>query len=152
MNNRPVFVLDDDGEELDIVKEIWQELDCTHPLEVFGSTEKFLQRMSEKNVNPFLIISEVNLDTMDGFTLRQKLCSDVEMSYKSIPFVFWSTAASNEQIKVAYDSGGHGFFLKGYTYQEIKKSLSIIMTYWSKSEAPVLPNQRRDMKQIRKST
>ena len=148
MNNRPIFVLDNDGEELDMIQEIWQEMSFNHPLEVFSNTEKFLQRMSERNVNPFLIISDVNLGKIDGFTLRQKLCSDVEMSYKSIPFVFWSTTASNDQIKVAYDSGGHGFFIKGFTYQEVKKSLRIIMSYWSKSQVPELPNQRSDRQQL----
>ena len=149
MNDRPVFVIGNDGEELDMVKEIWQELSFRNSLEVFSSTEKFLGRMIEGNVNPFLIISDINLDKIDGFILRQKLCADLELSYKGIPFVFWSTTASNEQIKVAYDSGGHGFFLKGFTYQEMKKSLTIIMSYWNKAKVPDLPNQFRNRQHLR---
>ena len=139
MNTGPVFIIDDDAEELDIVQEIWQELSFKNTLEVFTDCERFLKRMEEKDINPFLIISDVNLAKMDGFALRQKLCESIELSYKSIPFIFWSTVASNEQVKHAYDSGGHGFFFKGSTYAEIKKSLNLIMSYWSESVVPELP-------------
>jgi hypothetical protein len=73
---------------------------------------------------------------MDGFALKQKLAEEAALSYKSIPFVFWSTTASNDQIKKGYDSGGHGFFIKGVSYAEIKESLNLIMTYWRTSKSP----------------
>jgi CheY-like chemotaxis protein len=122
-----------------MVQEIWNELNLENALEVFADAEKLLSRLREKNVNPFIIISDVNLPKMDGFTLRETLAEDTTLSYKSIPFIFWSTSASNEQIKHAYDSGGHGFFFKGQTYTQIKESLGIIMTYWKASKCPTVP-------------
>jgi CheY-like chemotaxis protein len=139
MENPPVFIIDDDNEELDIIQDIWKELNFDHPLEVFDDVDRLFTRLNEK-VNPFVIISDVNLPKVDGFSLREKLANDFSMSYKSIPFIFWSTSASNDQIKRAYDSGGHGFFMKGNTYREISKSLQIIMTYWKTSRVPALPH------------
>jgi FixJ family two-component response regulator len=142
MTNSPVFIIDDDNEELEMVKEIWSELQFTNELELFSDPFKLMHRLGDDKVNPFIIICDVNLQKLDGFTLRQKLSDDVKLSYKSIPFVFWSTTASNEQIKKAYDSGGHGFFIKGSSYKEIKDSLNVIMTYWKASKSPVLPSSR----------
>lgn len=138
MNNGPVFIIDDDPEELEIVKEIWKDVGRGHGIEVFTDPHSLIARLREK-INPFLIICDVNLGKMDGFELRKRLCDEQALSYKSIPFVFWSTSASNEQIKRSYDMGGHGFFIKGTTYLEIKESLNLIMKYWTVSKAPELP-------------
>lgn len=136
MINAPVFIIDDDTEELDIVQEIWESLPFTNALETFDNPEKLIARLSEERINPFIIICDVNLPKMDGFELREKLASENQSRYKSIPFAFWSTSASNEQIKKAYDSGGHGFFMKGSTFEEIKDSLNAIMIYWKRSKVP----------------
>ena len=138
MDNAPVFIIDGDKDELDIIQEIWQEFNFPNPLELFPGPDALLDRLKTSDVNPFIIITDVNLPKIDGFTLRQKLADDPSLRYKSIPFVFWSTTASNEQIKKAYDSCGHGFFLKGRNYAEIKDSLNRIMTYWMSSKVPVL--------------
>lgn len=138
MNNAPVFIVDDDIEELEIAREIWEELSFQNPLEVFSDPYDLIDRLNE-NINPFIIICDVNLHKIDGFTLRQRLSDEAALSYKSIPFVFWSTTASNDQIKKAYDLGGHGFFFKGETYTQIKESLLIIMNYWTNSKVPHLP-------------
>jgi CheY-like chemotaxis protein len=135
MKNAPVFVIDDDLEELEMIQDIWQDLNFTNKLETFSSIDQMIDRLKE-NINPFIIISDVNLPKIDGFALKQLLAEEPDVKYKSVPFVFWSTTASDEQIKKAYDACGHGFFIKGSTYTEIKDSLNIIMSYWHNSKAP----------------
>jgi CheY-like chemotaxis protein len=135
MNNAPVFIIDDDTEELEMIQDIWQDLDFSNALEIFSDPHQLIDRLKD-NINPFIIISDVNLLKMDGFELRQRLADEPNIRYKSIPFVFWSTVASDEQIKKAYDAGGHGFFIKGSTYTEIKNSLNVIMVYWKASKSP----------------
>lgn len=139
MEKPPVFIIDDDKEELEMVEEVWGELAFGYPLEVFNDVDSLFARLQDQ-VNPFLIIADVNLPKVDGFTLREKLAGEIATSYKSIPFIFWSTTASNDQIKRAYDSGGHGFFIKGFTYKDIRDSLEIIMTYWKASKVPTVPS------------
>jgi PleD family two-component response regulator len=73
---------------------------------------------------------------MDGFELKKRLYEDDSLNYKSIPFIFWSSQASVEQIKKSYDLGGNGFFIKESTLSELKASLIGIMQYWLKSRVP----------------
>ena len=141
MNNRPVFIVDDDTDEREIIQDIWQELDVKNPLLFFSSGQAVLEHLKKDPTNPFIIICDVNLPQMDGFTLRQRFAEESTLHYKSVPFVFWSTAASNDQIKKAYDYGAHGFFLKGENYSQIKESVNIIITYWTTSQAPVVNGQ-----------
>jgi CheY-like chemotaxis protein len=130
--------VDDDFEEREIIEEIWGELDIANPLLFFESGKAVLEHLQRDPTNPFLIICDVNLPQMDGYELRQKFTNEHSLHYKSIPFVFWSTAASNEQIKKAYDYGVHGFFFKGRNYAEMKDSLKTIMSYWKTSKVPVV--------------
>jgi DNA-binding NarL/FixJ family response regulator len=58
------------------------------------------------------------------------------MTDKSVPFIFWSTSASEAQIKRAYDLSAHGFFLKGRDYSDLKEKIREMVAYWSDSLAP----------------
>lgn len=138
MNHRPLFIVDDDVEERDIIKEIFQDLNVPNPVLFFDTGYEVLEHLKNDPTNPFLIICDVNLPLMDGFTLRQRFADENSLHYKSIPFIFWSTTASNDQIKKAYDYGAHGFFFKGNSYAEIKQSLSTIISYWMTSKSPVV--------------
>jgi PleD family two-component response regulator len=73
---------------------------------------------------------------MDGFELKRRLYEDDSLFYKAIPFVFWSSEASKEQIKKSYDLGGNGFFIKESTFNAVRTSLVEIMQYWLKSKVP----------------
>jgi len=138
MDNSPVFIVDDDTDEHVIIKEIWEELGQNNQLFFFDSGMAVLQHLKDNPTNPFLIICDVNLPQMDGFELRNRISEETAIHYKGVPFVFWSTAASNEQVKRAYDIGAHGFFLKGETYKTIKHSLEVIISYWKTSKAPII--------------
>ena len=85
---------------------------------------------------PFLIISDINLPRMNGFELREKILKEASMSDKTIPFIFWSTTASEAQVKQAYELSAHGFFIKGRTFRELKEELGEIVRYWTMSLAP----------------
>lgn len=136
MNNAPIFIIDDDLEELEIVQEIWQELGFENSLEVFSNIDDMLFRLVQEDTTPFLIISEVHLPGMSGLDLCEKLAKDPVIKNKNIPFLLWSIASSKETIKRANDCGGHGFFLKGRDWNAIKDSLQMIVNYWNASQRP----------------
>jgi DNA-binding NarL/FixJ family response regulator len=85
---------------------------------------------------PFIIICDVNLPKMDGFELRKKLLETGSRKFRSVPFIYWSTYASDAQILKAYDLSAHGFFIKGTNFNEMKESFEYIIKYWTKSMMP----------------
>ena len=136
MNTSPIYIVDDDKDDQDIVKDAVRELGLTNELKFFMTAEEILKELKSKKEVPFIIISDINLPRMDGFELRKKILREADITDKSIPFIFWSTTTSEAQIKKAYDLSAHGFFLKGRTYKELKDGLEEIVRYWSKSLAP----------------
>ena len=136
MNNNPIYIVDDDEDDQQIIKEVVAELSLANELKFFYTAEAVLNELRKSDLIPFIIISDINLPGMDGFTLREKILTETSMSDKSIPFIFWSTTASEAQVKRAFDLSAHGFFIKGRTFKELKEELGEIISYWSKSLAP----------------
>src|SRR5688572_25373464 len=108
----PVFLVDDDLDNYEIMEVIFKELGYKNELIHFQNGEALLGYLKHVHSKPFLILCDVNIPIMDGFELKEKILEDGKLNYKSIPFIFLSTIASEAQIKKAYDLGGHGFFIK----------------------------------------
>lgn len=136
MNTNPIYIVDDDHDDEQMIKESFMELGIRNEVKFFWSAEGVLKELKNNPVVPFLIISDVNLPKMSGFELREKILGEASITHKSIPFIFWSTSVSEAQIKRAYDLSAHGFFLKGKSYTELKDKLQEIVKYWDDSLAP----------------
>lgn len=135
MNTNPIYIVDDDSDDEDLIRDALEELNIKNEVKFFRTAEGVLTELRKEDV-PFIIISDVNLPKIDGFALREQILNEAEAKDKSIPFIFWSTTASDAQIKRAYDLSAHGFFIKGRTYSELKEKLQEMVKYWSDSMAP----------------
>ncbi len=136
MNLHPIYIIDDDLDDKEIVQEVWNKIGLKNKLVFFNSGEELIKRLNQDVQNPFLIICDINLPKMNGFEIREKLLSDPETKYKTVPFIFWSNSASHSQIKKAYDLAAHGMFIKGSTMEELEKTFIRIVEYWQVSLKP----------------
>jgi CheY-like chemotaxis protein len=136
MNLHPIYIIDDDIDDKEIVQEVWNEIGLENKLVFFNSGDELIERLNHDTHNPFLIICDINLPRMNGFEIREKLLSDPETRYKTVPFIFWSNSASKAQIKKAYDLAAHGMFIKGSSMEELKKTFTRIVEYWQVSLKP----------------
>lgn len=138
MNPAPVIILDDDLDEHDLVKDIWKDLKPSYPLILFTNGAQLLDYLRSDEEIPFVIISDLHLPLMDGFELRKQILENDSSKFKSVPFIFWSGTANENQIKKAYDLASHGFFIKPSSFNELKDLIKDIIAYWHKSEIPFL--------------
>ena len=137
-NLGPVYIVDDDTDDQQLIKEIWQDLKIEHPLRFFDNGKEVLHHLKQDATTPFLILSDVNLPVMDGFELRKAILDDSTMENKSVPFIFWSGNTSNGEIKKAYHLAVHGFFIKAGSYEKLKDTIRKIFDYWCRSQQPVM--------------
>jgi DNA-binding NtrC family response regulator len=134
---RPIWIVDEDIDEQDLVKDIFEELNLSNPLELFQNAEQLLTKLEDVNAAPFIIIAEVNLAKLGGFELREQMLNNPDEKFHSVPFIFWSTQASAAQIRKAYDLKAHGFFRKAAEFEQWKSTLKKIIDYWTSSLTPV---------------
>jgi CheY-like chemotaxis protein len=137
MNNSPIFIVDSDMDDQELLQQAWEELGFSNKLYFFKNAEDALHQLETKDVVPFLIISEINLPKMSGFELKGYLMEHKLTNYKSIPFVFLSATISQKQIERAYDLCTNGVFKKHESFSKLKQQLVDIAKYWAESLVPM---------------
>lgn len=80
-------------------------------------------------LKPDLILLDICLPRVDGYSVCRSLRCDVEID--KIPIVFMSSKNQEEDIKEAFDSGGNDYLLKPFTKEKL---LDIIEKNISKGE------------------
>jgi CheY-like chemotaxis protein len=128
--NGPIIFIDDDVDDGEILEDTLRELSVTNPLLCFSNGAEALAYLRETTEKPFLILCDINMPVMDGIQLRETINGDDELRKKSIPFVFYTTSATNSAVHDAYEMSVQGFFVKEHNAEKIKKLIECIVTYW----------------------
>jgi CheY-like chemotaxis protein len=137
MNKRgPIVIIEDDADDQDILTEIFRELNYNNELIFFSDSFKALQYLTETEVEPFLVLSDINMPKLSGMELREKVINNEDLRLKSIPYLFFSTSAEQRDVIDAYSRSIQGFFVKPDGYDKLKKVLVKIVEYWQECESP----------------
>ena len=132
----PVVIIEDDAEDQEILTEVFQKIKFPNKIIFFTDGQEALDFINQSDTLPFLILSDINMPKLNGFELRSKLKTDVELHIKCIPYLFFSTALTQKAVIDAYSMSVQGFFVKPNTMPELEKTIGIIMNYWKMCAAP----------------
>ena len=136
MNTGPVWIIDSDIDDQEMVREVWEELKLKNELRFFEGADEVMNMLAKAETAPFIIISELHLPKTDGFELRKRMLGTGSKKFKSVPFIFWSADATEEQITLAYNLSVHGFFIKDTRFEERKNTFKNIINYLRRSKMP----------------
>jgi CheY-like chemotaxis protein len=132
-----IIIIEDDHDDQQILKEIFQELGVTNSLvflEDGDAAYNYLMSMPEK---PFLIICDINLPKVNGVELKQKIDTTDYLRRKAVPFVFLTTSDEEATVDDAYRvTNLQGYFKKASSMQEIKQRVKLILDYWTEAVHP----------------
>ena len=134
--NGPVIIIEDDADDQDVFKEVFEKLNYKNEIILFSDSQKALDYLSRSDIAPFLIISDINMPVMNGFLLRDKVRTDFQLHIKCIPYLFFTTASSQKSVIDAYSLSVQGFFVKPSSMKELEETIRVIMEYWIKCVAP----------------
>jgi CheY-like chemotaxis protein len=127
----PIIILEDDIDDHEIFTEALNALGVKNELIIFTDATKALDFLLVTPKQPFLILSDINLPGMNGLTFRSVIQQNEYLKSKSIPFIFFTTGTSKQQVKAAYDLTVQGFFIKPSSFIELQSRLKAIVDYWS---------------------
>lgn len=135
-SDAPVIIIEDDCDDQEILLEVFKSLHYTNEIFCFPDGQQALDFLNNSDIIPFLILSDINMPKLNGFALRDKIKMDAKLQAKCIPYLFFSTAASQEAVIKAYSLSVQGFFIKQTKISEIEKTISVIMEYWKRCMSP----------------
>jgi CheY-like chemotaxis protein len=134
--NGPVIVIEDDLDDQEFLTDIFKKLNYQNEILFFSDGQKALDHIDKTDDLPFLILSDINMPKLNGFALREKLKTDIKLSNKCIPYLFFSTALNQKAVIDAYSQSVQGFFVKPSSMAELEKTIMSIMEYWRRCAAP----------------
>ncbi|MFP9099600.1 response regulator [Flavobacterium sp. RHBU_24] len=132
----PIIFIEDDLDDQEIITEVFKELNYANELIFFSDGEKALTYLTVTEVEPFIIFSDINMPKLTGMELRAKVHQNEDLRLKSIPYLFFSTQAEQQDVINAYSKSIQGFFVKPSTYGELKDTIHAIVYYWQICVSP----------------
>lgn len=133
----PIILIDDDVDDLESFTEVIMGITKVHEVIPFSNSDAALTYLTDNSdVNPFLILSDINLPKLSGIELRDKIRNNEEIRLRCIPYLFFTTAIGQKDLIDAYSKSIQGFFIKPSDYNELKDIMKAIITYWGFCKAP----------------
>lgn len=132
----PIVIIEDDLDDQDILADIFKELNYENKLIFFGDSSQALEYLTDTDVEPFLVLSDINMPKLNGMELREKIHNNEDLRMKSIPYLFFSTSAEQKHVIDAYSRSIQGFFIKPNNYEKLKSTIKKIVEYWQECESP----------------
>lgn len=132
----PIVIIEDDTDDQDVLAEIFKELNYSNELIFFGDSIQALEYLTDTDIEPFIVMSDINMPKLNGMELREKIHNNEDLRMKSIPYLFFSTSAEQSHVIDAYSRSIQGFFIKPNQYEKLKSVIIKIVEYWKECESP----------------
>ncbi len=137
MKSHPIILVEDDADDIAILKEVLAELHLPYEIIWFKNCIEAWQYLATTSDSPFVILCDINLPLQNGIEFKRQIDENPVLRRKSIPFIFYSTSASQKLVTEAYTQlTVQGFFKKEYDFEAIKNQMRIIMAYWAICKHP----------------
>ena len=135
--NGNILIVEDDIDDKELLEDLIVDLGITNTIIWKPNGAEAFSFLCTTTEPMFIIFSDINMPIMNGLELKRKIDADKELRRKSIPFVFYSTAASKQAVTEAYtELTIQGFFIKGSDYNKTKAVVNNIIQYWKECIHP----------------
>ncbi len=131
-----LLVVEDNKGDQTILKEAFLALGIANEIVVVDNGKEALTYLKGDEVQPILILCDINMPVLDGLQLREEIFNDKKLRMKSIPFIFMSSDGSEENIEKAFEYSVQGYFEKAKDFHSAVELLNIIINYWKASKLP----------------
>ena len=132
----PIIVIEDDADDQELLIEIFQKLNYENKIIYFHDGNEALDYLNRTDVQPFLILSDINMPKINGFELRNKIFTNEQLLTKCIPYLFFTTSGTRQSVIDAYAISVQGFFIKPTSFDGLENTIRKIVDYWKECIAP----------------
>jgi len=139
--NGDIIVIEDDIDDREILIEAFEQVmaenNYSNKLVVLEDSAIVIDYLKETASDPFLLMSDINMPKLDGFTLRDRIYNDPQLKDRCVPYIFLTTSGDNEKyIQKAYQMSIQGFFAKPVSFIGYKQLITEILAYWKMCKTP----------------
>ncbi len=112
---RKILIIDDDIELLKMLKKYFT-LNATDPYEII-TAQNGMEGLDKINAQPDLILLDINMPTIDGIEVCQKIREQV-----NCPIIFLTARVEEQDIVNGLSVGGDDYILKPFRLNNLSES------------------------------
>lgn len=131
--HRDILIIEDDEDDRDILKEIFLDLGYRNKLIFFHDGVEALEYLRRPEIEPFIVISDINMPKLGGFELRSLILEEEIFMDKDIPYIFISNAQEEYSLKQANNLSIQDYIHKGNDYNKYKEKIKNLVDYWKEN-------------------
>lgn len=134
--NGAIIIVEDDKDDQEIFSDVFKELNYKNEIIFFDDGQEALAYLIENTAEPFIVFSDINMPKLNGIELRKQIHENEDIRLRTIPYLFFTTSAAQEDVVDAYSKSIQGFFVKPSDFQELKRLVKTIIEYWKECISP----------------
>jgi len=130
-----ILLVDDNEDDALMAKHAFAKLAIPHQLQVATDGREALEYLNctgkfagRKNVLPDLLLLDINMPGMDGFSLLKAMKADKAL--RKIPVVMLTSSASHEDVSRSYECGAASFLTKPDSFDGYHSLMGQFSSYW----------------------
>jgi CheY-like chemotaxis protein len=134
--NGAIIVIEDDKDDRELLQSVFDALEVKNEIIFFSDGSAALDHLNDFTVQPFLILSDVNLPKINGLELKKIVQKNALARLRRIPFIFFTTSPDTKSLQDAYSESVQGFFIKPSDYARLEDIIKTILLYWRECKSP----------------
>lgn len=123
-----ILFIDDNAADYHMFLESLARIDFTCPIKWIDNGDKALQYLSRKSVNPTLIILDLNLPGVNGYTVLKYIKN--EKDKRKIPVIIFSSSDHKRDIELSYRNYANSYVRKPDNLEAYQNFALEIRNYW----------------------
>jgi DNA-binding NtrC family response regulator len=135
----PIVIIDDDADDQEILKLAFSNLGYKNPVSYFIQPSEALTFLQREEVLPFIILSGIHMNKVNGFDLKKTIMEDKRLKLKCSPFIFYGNGSTPHEVRRAYCESVQGIFSKADSLESIQQTIKTIIDYWRIAVEPDNP-------------
>lgn len=129
-----ILLIEDNEDDVFLLKEAFKNIPDARIEKVMKDGEKVIEylfeKLAEPDVDPFILLLDINLPGLNGFEILEKIKNNTEL--RVIPVVFLTTSNNTEDIKKSYRLGAASYICKPGDFHDYQSLTKDIVEYWKK--------------------
>lgn len=127
-NSWPVWVVEDNDNDFQLLADAWRHADLRHQLTRFKDGDALADRMRISEERTALILLDIKMPARDGHQLLSEIKRDCR--FGKTPVVVLSTSGDNLDLERAYAAGATSYLVKPDAVSEMRELVRLIGAYW----------------------
>jgi CheY-like chemotaxis protein len=119
-----VYLVDDDRDDLELVHEALASNSFYGPVDDVYNGLELLQRLSEVNSRPDLIVMDLNMPLLDGFQALHRIKSNPRLN--RIPVIIFTASTSKDDEQRCLALGCDSYFVKPNNLEDYDRLVEAI--------------------------